>query len=608
MPHARRRVPRFLRPEWRRLACGATLMTIAANPASALGGDEPGFVDVTAERGIAPVFSDDGYGRGVAVADYDGDGDGDIFLAAAAGHPDRLYRNDGRGFFVDVAPAAGVDSLGGSRAPLFVDFTGDGRLDLVVGEDCFDVLPGDPCLERFTLRFLRQDPGGGFTDVTAAISAGGVPEDGIDAEGDHRAGLVAGDLDRDGWMDIVGGTWRGPALVLMGDGRGGLTDRAPDHGMDDASFHHWQPAIVDVDRDGWPDISWAIDFTENRMWHNRLAAGGDGPGFVDIAPELGIANTMNDMGQAVGDLDGDGDFEMFFSEIFIADKPFHNVLMQNDSVGREPVFAERAVELGLEDAGFGWGATFLDVDNDRRLDLAVTNGWFNGVGYDDTTRLFMPDDANPGQYVDRAPAWGLADDDWGASLVAFDMDRDGDLDLVQTIRGGDGVRLLEARGAAAEAGWLAVRPRVPAVAPKAEPGASMPAVGAEVHVVAGGDRMLRRISAGTGHLSQEPAEAFVGLGGAMIADRVEVRFADGARTILRDVRPNQVLVVDRSPCVGRADQDGNGSVGFDDLLLVLAAWGPCTDGCPADVDDDATVSPSDVMALLSRWGDCPPSG
>ncbi|MFK7960305.1 MAG: CRTAC1 family protein [Phycisphaerales bacterium] len=563
-----------------------------------------GFTNVAAERGLAPIVAGEGYGRGVAVADVDNDGDADIFLAAAPGHADRLYINDGLGFFQDVAPAAGLASMAGSRAPLFVDFSGDGRLDLVIGEDCFDSVVGDPCLERFTLRFMRQDAGGQFVDVTATMQASGVGEDGIDAPGDHRSGLVAGDLNRDGWMDIVGGIWRGPALVLQSDAAGGLVDVAPAHGMADASFHHWQPAIVDIDRDGWPDISWAIDFTENRLWRNQLAVADGGPGFVDVAVDLGVDNAMNDMGHAIGDLDGDGDFELFFSEIFIEGKPFHNVLQWNESAGREPAFTERAVELGLEHAGFGWGATFLDVDNDRRLDLAVTNGWFNGVGYDDTTRLFMPDDAQPGRFVDRAAEYGLADDAWGASLVAFDMDRDGDLDLLQTVRGGNGVRLLENQGSAADAGWLAVRPRVSAIEAGAATGATMPAIGAEVEVIAGGDLLLRRISAGTGHMSQEPAEAFVGLGGAPTIDRVVVRFADGARTILRDVAPDQVLTVHRSPCAGRVDQDGDGAVGFDDLLLVLGEWGPCRDQCAGDVNEDAAVTSADVVALVTGWGSC----
>ncbi len=52
------------------------------------------------------------------------------------------------------------------------------------------------------------------------------------------------------------------------------------------------------------------------------------------------------------------------------------------------------------------------------------------------------------------------------------------------------------------------------------------------------------------------------------------------------------------------DLDGDGSVGVGDLLILLAAWGPCK-GCPADFDDNGNVGVSDLLALLANWGPCP---
>ncbi len=56
------------------------------------------------------------------------------------------------------------------------------------------------------------------------------------------------------------------------------------------------------------------------------------------------------------------------------------------------------------------------------------------------------------------------------------------------------------------------------------------------------------------------------------------------------------------PCP--ADLDGDGSVGFGDLLAVLAAWGACED-CPEDIDESGEVDFNDVLAVLSAWGPCP---
>lgn len=58
---------------------------------------------------------------------------------------------------------------------------------------------------------------------------------------------------------------------------------------------------------------------------------------------------------------------------------------------------------------------------------------------------------------------------------------------------------------------------------------------------------------------------------------------------------------DEPPLTG--DVDGNGSVDFEDLLLVLADYGPCTPGtpCPADVDGDGAVAFNDVLLVLANW-------
>jgi hypothetical protein len=63
-------------------------------------------------------------------------------------------------------------------------------------------------------------------------------------------------------------------------------------------------------------------------------------------------------------------------------------------------------------------------------------------------------------------------------------------------------------------------------------------------------------------------------------------------------------VFSAAPCGCVADVDGDGIAGFDDLLAVLAAWGPCA-GCPADVDASGAVGFDDLLAVLAAWGPCP---
>src|SRR5262245_9675524 len=83
------------------------------------------FVDVAPARGIVDYSMATGYGGAIAAADYDNDGDIDLFVPTAYGEPDRLYRNDGRGNFTDIAGHAGVASNDPNKVALWFDYDGD---------------------------------------------------------------------------------------------------------------------------------------------------------------------------------------------------------------------------------------------------------------------------------------------------------------------------------------------------------------------------------------------------------------------------------------------------------------------------------------------------
>jgi hypothetical protein len=346
--------------------------------------------------------------------------------------------------------------------------------------------------------------------------------------------------------------------------------------------------LHDFDGDGWLDLHWAMDYSANHLWMND----GDGT-FTDVAPELALDNAMNDMGTALGDYDNDGDLDLYITEI--SSDGNHNVLFRNDSTRDGLAFVETAVSLGVAEAGFAWGTTFFDANNDGWLDLAVTNGWFNGIGYDDASQLFLNDGASPPTFTNVSARAGVDDREWGACLVAADLDRDGDAELVQTCNRGP-LRILDNIGRYSSH-HLVVRPR-----------SALPnryAIGAIVRVEAGGLSMMRRISAGTSHLGQEPAEAHFGLGPSSKASRVTVEWPDGAQTIILDVDADRMLDIERSPCAGTSDLDGDGAIGFRDLVLLLSDWGPCSGHCPEDIDADRQVGALDLQGLIAVWGRCP---
>ncbi len=280
------------------------------------------FEDVTDRAGIRAIPG--GYGHGVAVADFDNDGHPDLFVTRWRSYA--LYRNRGDGTFEDATARAG---LGGDRdwptSAAFADLDNDGDLDLYV---CH-YLRYDPSNPRrcehpespndrtcYPLDFpalpdhLFRNDGGRFVDVTQ--------EAGIDDRGGRGLGVVAADLDRDGKIDLFV----------------------------------------------------ANDMTVNNLFHNL-----GGLRFEEIGDVAGVAaaadgNYRAGMGIACGDLDGDGLPDLAVTNYFGESTTFY----QNTGGG---LFVDRTNEVGLAGPSrplLGFGAAFLDVDNDGQLDLLTVNG------------------------------------------------------------------------------------------------------------------------------------------------------------------------------------------------------------------------------------------
>jgi hypothetical protein len=250
---------------------------------------------------------------------------------------------------------------------------------------------------------------------------------------------------------------------------------------------------------------------------------------------------MNDMGVALGDFDEDGDPDLYVTNIFREGR--HNVLLRNDTVSGVCACSEIAQAANVHDGGWGWGTTFLDIENDGELDLAETNGW-NTNTWASPPRLFVSQGGGSSpSFVDRAPEAGLTDMSWGSTLLAFDYDLDGDLDLFETVAElsedprDSALRLYQNQldNAALGHHFLLVRPRMT--------GPNARAIGARVKAETAGRTRYRWIGAGGSYLGQEPAEAFFGLGTAATVDRLTVLWPDGEQTTWNDVPADQVLTI-----------------------------------------------------------------
>lgn len=358
------------------------LAVLAFLPGLASATDSFQFVDVTSAAGLTTFTPSMGMMTGAAVADFDNDGDPDIFIPTEFGTPDRLYRNDA-GTFVEIAAVAGVDGMNRGRAALWADFDGDGLLDLLVMGDCFGSSPGFPPPVGMTcpappIRLYRQSSPGLFTEQAALAGLAGVF---TSTTGTHLGGLAAGDVNNDGYLDLFISRWDGEPWLFLNNGDGTFSDASATSGiLTGGAYRGWSATIFDFNGDGRREIFHNVDFGPNRLLLNQ-----GGATFADVSSEVGTDSAYHEMGITVSDVDNDGDFDLYMTNIDFFLSGEHNVLLRNDSPAGGLAFVDIGISSGVGLTDWGWGTTFLDADRDGFVDLAVTNG-FKGYAPDPSVR------------------------------------------------------------------------------------------------------------------------------------------------------------------------------------------------------------------------------
>jgi hypothetical protein len=543
----------------RLLASGASLAFLAAGALVAAGGcerpgptagdppGEPWFADVTEKVGLDFVhdagppgtyFMPQAIGSGAALFDFDGDGLLDVYLiqnGGPKGARNKLYKQMPGGRFKDVSKGSGLDVAGYGMGVAVGDVNNDGLPDVLV-------------TEYGRVRLFLNRGGGKFEDVTRAAGLSNP------AWGTSAAFF---DFDRDGWLDLVvvsyvsyDPTWPcaspsgkpdycaprtfpGRVCKLFRNrgrkGRGvSFEDVTVASGLGAVAGPGLGVVCADFDGDGWPDIFVANDGQPNRLWINQH----DGT-FKEEAAARGVAlNAMGNaeagMGIAVGDVDGDGLFDLVVTHLT---EETNTLWLQGP---RRGFFRDRTAFAGLAAArsrGTGFGTVLADFDHDGALDLAVVNGRVSRAAapataalgphwglYAEPNRLFAGD--GRGHFKDisaRNPAL-CGTPNVARGLVCGDVDGDGAPDLLVTTAGG---RARLYRNVAPGRGhWLLVRAVDPALGGR-------DAYGAEVRLTAGGKTRLGLINPAGSYLCSGDARAHFGLGKAARVDGIEVRWPDG---------------------------------------------------------------------------------
>ena len=424
------------------------------------------FTDVTEKAGVMGG----GYGQGIAVGDYDSDGFPDIYLTQYG--RSILYHNNADGTFSDVTEKAGVAAPGWATSAVWFDYDNDGRLDLFVCRFVdFSKAKNKWCGNRQT------------NDRSYCIPRVYDPM---------------------------------PCWLFHNNGNGTFTDVSKESGIAQSMAKAWGVVACDINNDGWMDLFVANDTEPNFLFVNRKGKFEE-DGVLAGVGDNAYGRARSGMGVDAADYDEDGWADLFVSNV---DQEMFSLYHNS----KNETFSDFAILTGIGPTTklmSGWGVKFFDYDNDGDLDLLLCNGHpddkidgrVEGVKYLEPMLLYR----NTGNGLKNVSAQGgsifskpLA----GRGMAIGDFDNDGAVDVLIAVN--DGAPVLLRNNAGRQNNWLGVK----LVGKKS----NSDAVGARLAYHAG-DLKRSRIKVGGGsYLSSHDPRMVLGIGKREKVDWLEVKW------------------------------------------------------------------------------------
>ncbi|MBM7589696.1 CRTAC1 family protein [Brevibacillus fulvus] len=504
-------------------------------------------------------------GAGVAAADYDLDGYIDLyFVNSRKGSKNALYHNNGDGTFTDVAEQlklADINHDGVSSSPLWLDYDNSGYPSLFVGQ-------------WGKSKLFKNNGDGTFTDITEQA--------GIQVKG-YVSKAISLDYNRDGNLDIYLGCYFHPShdlwnlkttkimhndferarnggsnILLRNNGDGTFTDVSQEMKVADTG---WTLATgsADINNDGWPDLYNANDFGPDVLYLND-----QGKGFKQLVQHSGIGDdTYKGMNVDFADVFHDGHLSMYVSNV-----SKERYILEGNQLWHEQAdgtFVDRAEEMGVNLAGFSWGARFFDANNSGQLSLMVTNGflsaskehdyWFD-LGTLATTPSNVIEDAKNwpafndkslsgyeskylflnegGAFTNVAQDVGITFTEDGRGIAVADLLNKGVLDLVFANQGAP-ARVYKNENRTGNH-WIKLK--LTGRAPS-----NRDAVGAKVIFEVSGVKTLVERDGGNSFGGQSDPRIHFGLGKADKVDKITIHWPSGRTEELRDIPADQILEI-----------------------------------------------------------------
>lgn len=480
----------------------------------------------------AKIHGDERWYTGATMVDINNDGFLDIYCSVAgkAGvKKNQLFINNKDNTFTEKAEEYGIAHQGNSIQATFFDFDNDGDLDMYLANYPISHPSTSNMIYKHRMKKvsdkesdkLYRNDNGKFIDISEEA---GVKNYSL------SLGIVASDLNNDGWKDIyVSNDYSLPDFMYLNNQDGTFREVIKE-ATSQTSFYGMGIDIADINNDGFLDIFQVdMDSNNNRRQKANMAS---------MNPQLFSETVYNG-------------FHYQY---------MHNCMQLNSGLIKDgiPKFSNISRLTGTSSTDWSWGPLFADFDNDGHKDLYVTNGTRREVNNKDFFRkidkieyekysLLEKTKMIPSEKIDNfmfknsgnldfknvGKKWGLEHKGFSNGAAYADLDNDGDLELI--VNNIDEEATIFNNNSSKNSNYLKIRFN----------GGSKNkfGLGTRVYAFTGAKKQMQELTLTRGYQSSVAPEIHFGFNKKKSIDSLQIIWNNGNIQTLKETATNQLLTI-----------------------------------------------------------------